>query len=634
MQCLVFFLVFGIFLGNIKADVVFTWPCPGSTLGSGDVSVWWKEDGDALLIQEMESYLLGLFTGSDGVMEILNEWAIPIGSYNATIHLDSNIGPNANNSYFFGIQSNPVNISIYPSNSIPVLTNFSPRFSLTNMTGKDFSPAISAANAECDSTDGQDSLIRDESQDQVSLAMANINSLSSAQITTSGAIHNPTDGVLVTNLPLTPTISPSTSPSPLLTIIISTPEPSAPPQSFAEAPTQTPTSTTNTHKKIVIAIPVAIAVAAVIALSIFFIIRHRRRHPPTEKIDPDGSILPFFPPPPTHPNTWMDTKGSTFKEKSNRFWHVLRAKRSRGSVAELPGYEGPGTLKPASQRNTSSSEATDTKTSEIAYKPIKIPPSAATCVLLAKDQNPQESPPGREVGFLAVGPDPARNDSHHSDIRPPITPTRRNHSFPRSSTIKSITTESSGIPSSSVLSSSFDRERERGPSHFDLGTLFPRERAAQMLSQPPSPTALRGMAKVVTIPRSNSLLHSGSNPVAISQASADYPTRDNYLSRGAPKGYVFSNSAVAYQKPLCQLQSQTSFHSQQTSFSPLSASISPPMSQPKSFRSPTERMDESAAVREAEQRIRGFLGSNAGNSCGNEGIVSPVSPVSPLSSSR
>ncbi|CAD6447535.1 2c61fe9e-05ec-45d5-b84e-92f6714da134 [Sclerotinia trifoliorum] len=628
MQRLVFFLVFSIFLGNIRADVVFTWPCPGSTLGSGDVSVWWEEDSGALLVQEMASHLLVLFTGSDSVLEILNEWAIPVGSYNATIHLDSNIGPNANNSYFFGIQSNPVNISIYPSDAIPVLTNFSPRFSLANMTGEDFSPAISAANAERDSTDGPDSLIRDESQDQVSLAMASIHSLSSAQITTSGAIHNPTDGVLVTNLPLTPTTSPSTLPSALVTTIISTPE-SASPQSFSETPTQTPTSTTNTHKKIVIAIPVAISVAAVIVLSLFFIIRHRRRRPPTEKIDPDGSILPFFPPPPTHPNTWMDTKASTFKDKSNRFWHLLKAKRSRGSVAELPGYEGPGTLKPASQRNTSLSGATGTKTSSMACKPIEITPNATTSVSLTKVQNPQKSLPGREVGFLALGPDSTRNDSQHSDIKAPITLTRINHSFRSASTIKTITTESSGIPSSSVLS---DRERERVPSHSDLGTPFSGERVAQMPPQPPSPTALRGMAKVVTISRSNSLLYSGSNPVATPQASADYPTRNSSLPRGAPKGYTFSNPALAYQKPLCQ--SQTSFHLQQTSFSPLSTSIPPPVSQTKSFRSPMERMDESAAVREAEKRIRGFLGSNAGNSSGNEGVVSPVSPVSPLSSSR
>ncbi|KAJ8063002.1 hypothetical protein OCU04_008247 [Sclerotinia nivalis] len=532
---------------------------------------------------------------------------------------------------FFGIQSNPVNISNYPSTSVPVLTNFSPRFSLTNMTGKKFSPSISAANAACNTTDGPDSVIRDESQDQVSLAMANINSLSSAQITTSGAIHNPTDGVFVTNIPLAPTISPSTSPSPLVTTIISTPAPTVSPQSLTETPAQTPTFTTTTHKRIVIAVPVAIGVAALVGLSLFFIIRHRRRHPPTEKVDPDGSILPFFPPPPTHPNTWMDTKASTFKDKSSRFWYRLKAKRPRGSVAELPGYEGPGTLKPASQRNTSPSGTTSTKTSEMAYKPIKIPPTATDTS--STKVHPQKNLPGREVGFLAVGPDfPRNNNNHHSDIKTPITPTHTNHSYPRASTIKTITTESSGIPSSSVLSSSFDRERERGPSPFDLGTPIYRERAAQMPSQPPSPTALRGMAKVVTISRSNSLLRSGSNPVTTPQASAYYPTRNSSLPRGAPKGYAFSNPALAYQKPL--YRPQTSSHSQQTSFPPPSTSMSPPTSQTKIFRSPMGSTDKSAAVREAEKRIRGLLGSNAGNSSDKEGVVSPVSPVSPLSSSR
>ncbi|KAF7861850.1 hypothetical protein EAF04_007732 [Stromatinia cepivora] len=631
MQRLVFFLVFCVFLGHIKADVVFTSPYPGSTLGSGDVTLWWKEDGDALLIQEMESHLLVLFTGSDKVMEILNEWAIPVGSYNTTIHLNSNIGPNANNSYFFGIQLNPVNISNYPSTSVPVLTNFSPRFSLTNMTGKDFSPSISAANAACNTTDRPDSVIRDESQDQVSLAMANIHSLSSAQITTSGAIHNPTDGIIVTNIPLAPTISPSTSPSPLVTTIISTPAPTVSPQSLTETLTQTPTFTTTTHKKIVIAVPVAIGVAALVGLSLFFIIRHRRRHPPTEKADPDGSILPFFPPPPTHPNTWMDTKASTFKDKSNRFWYRLKAKCPRGSVAELPGYEGPGTFKPASQRNTNPSGTTSTKTSEMTYKPITVPPTTASGTSSTKVQHPQKNLPGREVGFLAVGPVPTH---HHqqSDIKTPIIPTHANHSYPCTSTIKTITTESSGIPSSSALSSSFDCERERGLSPFDLGTPIYREREAQILSQPPSPTALRGMAKVVTISRSNSLLHSGSNSVMTPQASSYYPTRISSLPRGAPKGYASSNPALAYQKLLYQPQS--SFPSQQMSFPQPPTSMSPPMSQSKRYRSPIGRTDESAAIREAEQRIRGLLGSNAGNSSSRDGVVSPVSPVSPLSSSR
>src|SRR4051794_10035013 len=103
---------------------------------------------------------------------------------------------------FFGIQSNPMNSSSYPSTAIPVLTNYSPRFSLTNMTGTDFIPSIVAANAVCDTTDGPDSVIRMESEDQVSFNMHVVSSLSSAQLTTSGAIGNPTHGAAVTNIPL------------------------------------------------------------------------------------------------------------------------------------------------------------------------------------------------------------------------------------------------------------------------------------------------------------------------------------------------------------------------------------------------------------------------------------------------
>lgn len=68
MQRLVSLLVFCVLLRCIKADVAFTWPYPGATLGSGDVTLWWREDGNALLIEEMGSHLLVLFTGSNNAM--------------------------------------------------------------------------------------------------------------------------------------------------------------------------------------------------------------------------------------------------------------------------------------------------------------------------------------------------------------------------------------------------------------------------------------------------------------------------------------------------------------------------------------------------------------------------------------
>lgn len=531
---------------------------------------------------------------------------------------------------FFGIQSNPINMMDYPSTSIPVLTNFSPRFSLTNMTGRDFSPSISAANAACNTTDGPDSVIREESQEQVSLGMADIRSLSSAQITASGVIHNPTDGVLVTTIPLTPVVSATTSPSSLVTTIFFTPTPTGSPQPVTETPTQTPAFTASAHKQIVIAVPVAIVIAALAGILLFFVVRYRRRHPSSEKADPDGSILPFFPPPPTHPNTWMDTTTSNVKNKSNRFWYRLKAKRPRNSVAELPGYEGPGTLKSASQRNTSPSGTTITNRSEMTHTPIVIPSTAAIGLSSTKTRHQPQNYPGREVGFSAVGPDSAINN-HNSDPRTPISVTHTNHSHPRASTIKTITTESSGIPSSSALSSSFDRERERGPFPLDFGTPTFKERETQIPPQPPSPTALRGTAKVVTIPRSNSLSRSGSDFGAIPQPSSTYyPARKSSLQRGGSEEYNFSNPTSAYQKSSYNTPS-SSYQGVQTSFSPPPTSMMSQASQSKTFRSPMGRTDESAAVREAERRIRGLLGNNGGIGAGRDGIVSPISPVSPMS---
>ncbi|TGO16705.1 hypothetical protein BTUL_0025g00610 [Botrytis tulipae] len=628
MQRLVSLLVFCVFLGCIKADIAFTWPYPGATLGSGDVTLWWREDGNALLIEEMGSHLLVLFTGSNNVMQVLDEWVIPVGTYNTTIHLNSNIGPNANNSYFFGIQSNPINMTNYPSTSIPVLTNFSPRFSLTNMTGRDFSPSINAANVACNTTDGPDSVIREESQEQVSLGMADIRSLSSAQITASGVIHNPTDGVLVTTIPLTPVVSATTSPSSLVTTIFFTPTPIASSRPVTETPTQTPTFTASAHKRIVIAVPVAIGIVALAGLFLFFIVRYRRRHPLSEKADPDGSILPFFPPPPTHPNTWMDTTTSTVKNKSNRFWYRLKAKRPRNSVAELPGYEGPGTLKSTSPRNTSSSGTTITNKNEMAHTPVVIPSTAAIGLSSTKTRHQPQNYPGREVGFSAVGPNLAINN-HNSDTKTPLSVTHTNHSYPRASTIKTITTESSGIPSSSALS--FDRERERGRFPLDFETPTFKERETQIPPQPPSPTALTGTAKVVMIPRSNSLSRSGSDFGAIPQPSSTYyPARKSSLQRGGSEGYNFSNPASTYQKSSYNTPS-SSYQAVQTSFPPPPTSIMSQTSQSKTFRSPMGRTDESAAVREAERRIRGLLGNNGRIGSGRDGIVSPISPVSPMS---
>ncbi|ESZ90146.1 hypothetical protein SBOR_9465 [Sclerotinia borealis F-4128] len=644
MRRLVSLLVLGLFLRCINADVVFTWPWAGAVLGSGDVTLWWKENGDALLIQEMSSHLLVLFTGSNSVMTMLNEWVVPIGTYNTTIHLNSNIGPNANNSYFFGIQSNPLNTSNYHTTSIPTLINFSPRFSLTNMTGNDFTPSIKAANAACDTTDGPDSVIRDESQDQVSSGLDKVYLLSSAQITTSGVIHNPTDGVVVTTIPLTPTISSTTSSLPTVTTIISTPTPTISPQPITETPTQLPTFTTIAHERIIIVVPVALSVAIMLGIVLFFLLRYRRRHSLSEKSDPDESILSLFPPPPTHPNTWMDTTTSTLKNRSNHFWHRLKAKRPRGSVAELPGYEGPGTLKPASQRNIAPDETMSGNMSKSFHTPMILPPTIAT------DKSPTNFPPpqrhsGREVIFLAVGPDPTFN-KHNSDIKPPsnANATHSYHSYPRISSIdtRAITTENSEVPSSSALSSYFDRQHQRCPSSpSSFRTPIYREKEVQIPPQPNS-SALRGSAKVITISRGNSLvdtdsgLGSGSGFGVTHQTSASYPERNNSIQTAGPDGVVFSNSVMTYPVPSYHTRTSSSiYQSPPTYFSQLSNSVSPrvPVSLVQSFRSPMGGVDDSAEVREAERRIRGLLGGGEGvvslvSAVGLVGLISPVSAMS------
>jgi hypothetical protein len=68
MRYLVLLSLFCVWFCFSNADIAFTWPVPGALLGSGDVTLWWKEDGDALLISEMGSHLLVLYTGNNNVM--------------------------------------------------------------------------------------------------------------------------------------------------------------------------------------------------------------------------------------------------------------------------------------------------------------------------------------------------------------------------------------------------------------------------------------------------------------------------------------------------------------------------------------------------------------------------------------
>ncbi|KAB8293953.1 hypothetical protein EYC80_009425 [Monilinia laxa] len=619
-------LLFWGFLRYTSADIDFTWPSSGATLGSGDVTLWWKEDGGSFLIREMGSHLLVLLAGSNNVMTMLDAWVVPIGKNNTTIHPSPNLGPDASNSCFFGLQSTPVNTSAYPSTSTPVLINFSPRFSLTNMTGEDFSPSVNAANSICNTTEGPDSIIRDKTLHEVSLAVDQVASLSSAQMTTSRAIHNPTDNVLVTTIHLTPMISPTTSSPPLATTIISSSTPTTSAQ-FPTETTQTPTSTTAAGKKVVIAVPVAIALAAILSIAIFFIVRYRCRNPPSEKSDTEGSILPFFPPPPSHPNTWMDTTTSTLKTRPSRFCYRSRAKRPRSSVVELPGYDNPDTINLTSQRNISPTGATSTNASEIAHTPIKISPDIATGIPPTNSQNLPQNFPGREVDFLAVGPNSTTNN-HKANIKVHFSAMYTNHLYPRTSTIKTITTESSGIPSSSALSSSFDRER--GPPSSDFGPLVHKEREAQIPPLPPSPTALRATAKVGTISRTDSLLRSGLGSGGMPQPSYHYPVRKSSLKRAGLDGFNLSNSAPVYPRPSYQAPSSL-YPSPQASFpSPLTPADTG-VSQPKRFRSAMARADENAAVREAERRIRGLLGHGGNAYSDREGFASPVSSVSSVS---
>ncbi|PQE07635.1 hypothetical protein CJF30_00007368 [Rutstroemia sp. NJR-2017a BBW] len=508
-----------------NADIAFTWPVPGALLGSGDVTLWWKEDGDALLISGMGSHLLVLYTGNNNVM------------------------------------SNPINSSSYPSTSIPVLTNYSPRFSLTNMTGTAFTPSIVAANAVCDTTDGPDSVIRMESEDQVAFNIHAVLSLSAAQVTTSGAIGNPTRGAAVTNIPLTPSASSrATTSSPISSTSAST---STVPSSTAtpipttivpQTPTPAPSFTQDSHKKIVIAVPVSIGVAILIGLLIFFCIRHRRQKQdrPSMKAKPSttssSSILPFFPPPPTHPNTWVDNSALTLKGKSNRFWSRLKAKRPRRSVAELPGYENPSIRNPTpdsvlkfstnanvnANRNTSTSSQTPIVVSSVLPRPP--PPPAPTVQLPA--------PPAREVGFAATGP------------APPTSLFSGNHSpFPQPA---------------------------KHHQHLTVNT---------SRSLPPRPKSQTYPSDEKTIQTATT----GVSAIPSSTALSFEPI--------PPPPFDYISPIVQGNGPTAGMNG----HQQRT------------------FRSPMARRDESAAVREAELRIRGLLGGGSG---GGSGVVSPVSSVS------
>ncbi|KAM3066185.1 Cell wall synthesis protein kre9 precursor [Clarireedia jacksonii] len=604
MRHLVLLFLFCVWFCFSNADIAFTWPVAGALLGSGDVTLWWKEDGDGLLIGEMASHLLVLYTGSNNVMTTLNEWAVPIGSNNITIHLDASLGPNATNSYFFGIQSNPINSSKYPSTSVPVLTNYSPRFSLTNMTGADFIPSIVAANAVCDSTDGPDSVIRMESEDQVSFNMRVVLSLSLAQITSSGAIGNPTHGAAVTNIPLTPSASfsatttsaiPSTSTSaPTTPSATSTPTPTISPEPLPQTTTPAP-STQSAHKKVIIAIPVSLGVALLLGLLIFFYIRHRRKnpHPPSIKDKPSttssSSILPFFPPPPTHPNTWVDN--STLKNKRNHFWSRLKAKRPRRSVAELPGYENPSIQNsnpvsmPKFATNANANGNANRNTSTSSHTPILIPSTLPHQPPYPPPTSHLPPPPARQVGFTATGPFPTSSSRN---------PSPSPHPYPSKPLAQQPQPQPQPQPQQTpTIPTPAPRAAPRPKSQ----TYTSDEKTIQ--------TATTARTDVSEIPSSTALSY---EHMPMPPPPFEYVEGMNRQGQGQVQGYAQ------------QMNGQGGLG-------------------PGRFRSPMARRDESAAVREAEWRIRELLGGGGGSigsgeggsgsvSGSGSGVVSPISDVS------
>ncbi|KAH8594954.1 hypothetical protein B0O99DRAFT_512995 [Bisporella sp. PMI_857] len=116
----------------------FTAPAAGASLTTLTFPVTWSDDGAAPSISDLTSYTLFLYAGPDASLKQLTQ--LSTGTFAAgstvTVTIPPGLGGNVQNAYVLGIISTP-------ASGAGTITNYSPRFSLTQMTGV-FSPSIAA----------------------------------------------------------------------------------------------------------------------------------------------------------------------------------------------------------------------------------------------------------------------------------------------------------------------------------------------------------------------------------------------------------------------------------------------------------------------------------------------------------
>ncbi|KAF2455163.1 hypothetical protein BDY21DRAFT_387237 [Lineolata rhizophorae] len=137
------------------ADVKFTKPEAGATLrGGGALTVQWEDSGDAPAIDDLTTYQLFLCAGGNEEGSFIQLTSITTqGSFGtgnrAEGTVSTGIGDDDENAYFLKM------ISVAATGG--TVTNYSPRFTLTGMTGT-FPPAVQAGIDDLTGTSGPDTV--------------------------------------------------------------------------------------------------------------------------------------------------------------------------------------------------------------------------------------------------------------------------------------------------------------------------------------------------------------------------------------------------------------------------------------------------------------------------------------------
>lgn len=117
----------------VHADVEFITPKPGATLkGGGAIEIEWKDSGEAPAISDLQTYQLFLCAGGNDADSMIQLTAITTAGTFAVGNkaqgtVGIGIGADTKNAYFLKM------ISVAATGG--TVTNYSPRFSLTGMTG-------------------------------------------------------------------------------------------------------------------------------------------------------------------------------------------------------------------------------------------------------------------------------------------------------------------------------------------------------------------------------------------------------------------------------------------------------------------------------------------------------------------